>query len=69
MTKPDPFAPFFRRDGTPRELTIDEYARMAGMTPSRALQFLNNGVATGQLRKAIISKDKISAFSIVRRTA
>lgn len=69
MTKPDPYSPFFRRDGTPRELTIDEFARMAGMTPLRALQFLNSGVAAGRLKKAIISKDKISAFSIARRTA
>lgn len=65
MTPKEQIAPFFRRDGSKRELTATDYATILGLRFNQARSVLTDGVKTGVFaRQTLPGNRKIAVFSL-----
>lgn len=65
MTPKEQMAPFYRRDGSKRELTATDYATISGLRFNQARRVLTDGVKTGVFaRQTLPGNCKIAVFSL-----
>lgn len=65
MTPKEQMAPFFRRDGTKRELTATDYATISGLRFNQARRVLTDGTKTGVfVRQTLPGNSRIAIFSL-----